>query len=96
MATTSPTPKPPDLCDFSSGLALWGWLLLGIWASVVFVGSIGPLRERYCEQQRMKQREELARSFGPGAVDPDPDWKRALEQINESQRSLRESRAEGK
>jgi hypothetical protein len=74
----------------------WGWLLLGTLLSVAFVGSVGLLIwQPYYEEQRSKPLEELARSLGPGAVDPDPDWMRELEQINESQRTFRESRAKG-
>jgi hypothetical protein len=92
MATESPSPKSPEPCGFSSGLPLWGWALLGMSVVVVLVGLL--IWEPYYDAQQSKLKlEELERSFGPGAVDPDPDWMRRIEEINESQRSVYENRA---
>jgi hypothetical protein len=81
MATEFRSPKPAEPCGFPNGLPLWGGLLLVI--SAVFVGSAGLLIwEPYCQQrQQQKVLEELDVSFGPGAVDPDPDWLRRLSRL---------------
>ncbi len=95
MPTDSPSPKPLESCTFSNGLQVLVWLLLPIFVSGVVAASL-IWEPDYRQRQTQQKLDELVRSLGPGAVDPDPDWTRAAEQINESQRSFHENEAKRK
>jgi hypothetical protein len=86
MATTDPT--APERRPFPSRPPESGWCLAATVALAIAGIGLSIWVPYHDKQQRKQKFEEAFRSFEKGAVDPDPDFLRQIEQINESQRSL--------